>query len=245
LTSVGFIDLRWHRHGESEREGFRGLERHETYVDTPDLPHVLVVEATRGAATPDDDDARDTLALVDREFLADVRPLSWRIDPARSVIVARLPLRGPLAPLVREHVVRAAWVGGAAWFFPEARETATAEIGIGARHLLVDEPMQRVFYGLRVLPERLRRSIARRLLGPRFLDTGGDDPRITANVARWEPGGRAHVLAELQIAKRRVPLALPVDLRPDGDGWRASASLQLACAELGLPRWRWAGLLAD
>jgi predicted SAM-dependent methyltransferase len=48
LAACGFDDLRWHRHGESRRELFRGLERHETYPDEPDLPHVLVVEATRG-----------------------------------------------------------------------------------------------------------------------------------------------------------------------------------------------------
>ncbi len=52
LTAIGFTDLRWYRHGESDDATFRGLERHETYLDTNDLPHVLIVEARRGQVQP-------------------------------------------------------------------------------------------------------------------------------------------------------------------------------------------------
>lgn len=48
LEACGFEDLRWPLRGESDREELRGLERHEVYEDRPDLPHVLVVDATRG-----------------------------------------------------------------------------------------------------------------------------------------------------------------------------------------------------
>src|SRR5262249_53548833 len=50
LVACGFVDLAWPRYGESGREVFRGLERHETYPDAPELPHVLIVEAVRGEA---------------------------------------------------------------------------------------------------------------------------------------------------------------------------------------------------
>lgn len=53
LAACGFVALRWHRHGESERAQLRALERHETYPDTPELPHVLVVEATKGEQQPE------------------------------------------------------------------------------------------------------------------------------------------------------------------------------------------------
>lgn len=52
LEACGFDDLAWCRWGESEHEVFRGVERHETYDDAPELPHVLVVEAARGEARP-------------------------------------------------------------------------------------------------------------------------------------------------------------------------------------------------
>lgn len=68
LVACGLRDLAWCRYGESEREAFRGLERHETYQDRPDLPHVLIVEAEKGEI-----DQRALAAfngLLEREFLS-------------------------------------------------------------------------------------------------------------------------------------------------------------------------------
>ena len=56
------------RYGESAREVFRGLERHDTYEDRPDLPHVLIVEAEKGDADPAALAAFN--ALLEREFLS-------------------------------------------------------------------------------------------------------------------------------------------------------------------------------
>lgn len=67
LAACGFTDLRWHRHGESDRALFRALERHETYADAPDLPHVLVVEATKGEPAPAA--LAELRGLLQREFL--------------------------------------------------------------------------------------------------------------------------------------------------------------------------------
>ena len=53
LTACGFEDIRWESYGQSERKFLRNLERHETYQDDPSLPHILVVEATRGPARPE------------------------------------------------------------------------------------------------------------------------------------------------------------------------------------------------
>ena len=46
LRDVGFATVTWCRYGESGHDELRGIERHETWVDTPELPHVLVVEAS-------------------------------------------------------------------------------------------------------------------------------------------------------------------------------------------------------
>jgi predicted SAM-dependent methyltransferase len=51
LRSAGFAETVFRTYGESDRAELRGLERHETWVDTPELPHVLIVEAT-GTAPP-------------------------------------------------------------------------------------------------------------------------------------------------------------------------------------------------
>lgn len=54
LLAAGFTDLSWHGYGESSDPRFRGLEQHETYPDTRDLPHVLVVEGRKGEACPEE-----------------------------------------------------------------------------------------------------------------------------------------------------------------------------------------------
>jgi len=51
LGAVGFDRVERCAYGKSDRPEFAGLERHETWEDTPDLPHVLIVEAS-GTAAP-------------------------------------------------------------------------------------------------------------------------------------------------------------------------------------------------
>lgn len=68
LESCGFAHLEWCRYRESRHELFRGIERHETWEETPELPHVLIVEAVRGPERPDRLAAlRERIA---RDFLA-------------------------------------------------------------------------------------------------------------------------------------------------------------------------------
>jgi predicted SAM-dependent methyltransferase len=50
LEACGFTGIQWLSYGESEDPSLRGLERHETYGDRPGTPHILVVEAAKGAS---------------------------------------------------------------------------------------------------------------------------------------------------------------------------------------------------
>ncbi len=51
IREAGFAEVRFVEYGRSTHPELRGLERHERSLDTPALPHVLVVEAS-GALTP-------------------------------------------------------------------------------------------------------------------------------------------------------------------------------------------------
>ncbi|HXM78954.1 MAG TPA: hypothetical protein VOA00_06965 [Thermoanaerobaculia bacterium] len=51
LRASGFDSVRFERYGESEVSELRGLERHQTWEDTPELPHVIIAEAF-GRAVP-------------------------------------------------------------------------------------------------------------------------------------------------------------------------------------------------
>ena len=53
LAACGFSPVRFCRYGESELAVFQGLERHETYHDVPDLPHVIIAEAAKAAPQPE------------------------------------------------------------------------------------------------------------------------------------------------------------------------------------------------
>ncbi|HYR46411.1 MAG TPA: hypothetical protein VER78_05345 [Thermoanaerobaculia bacterium] len=46
LKACGFAAAVFCRYGQSEVAGLRGIERHRTWEDTPEMPHVLIVEAS-------------------------------------------------------------------------------------------------------------------------------------------------------------------------------------------------------
>jgi predicted SAM-dependent methyltransferase len=71
LGAAGFTDLEWCRYRESRHELFRRIERHEAYQDSDELPHVLIVEATRGPERPERLAA--LRARVERDFLAHMK----------------------------------------------------------------------------------------------------------------------------------------------------------------------------
>jgi predicted SAM-dependent methyltransferase len=71
VAACGFPDPRFERYGESPDPALRGLEQHERYPDSPDVPHVLVVEAERGEPAPRRLEA--FLAFAREHFLSHLR----------------------------------------------------------------------------------------------------------------------------------------------------------------------------
>ena len=53
LAACGYDPVRWCRYGESHLAIFQGIERHETYEDAPELPHVIIAEARKAAPQPE------------------------------------------------------------------------------------------------------------------------------------------------------------------------------------------------
>ena len=61
LSSAGFETVTFHRYGESDRPELSNLERHETWEDTLELPHVLIAQASgRAARSPFPEDLMKT-----------------------------------------------------------------------------------------------------------------------------------------------------------------------------------------
>lgn len=53
LVACGFSDIRWESYGTSRRDFLNNLESHEPCTDSPGLPHVLVVEASKSRMQQD------------------------------------------------------------------------------------------------------------------------------------------------------------------------------------------------
>ncbi|MFL6236374.1 MAG: class I SAM-dependent methyltransferase [Thermoanaerobaculia bacterium] len=67
LAACGFEAVRWCHRGESELPFFHDLERHDTYEDSEEMPHILIVEARKGEPRPDR--LRELRAAVQAGFL--------------------------------------------------------------------------------------------------------------------------------------------------------------------------------
>lgn len=67
LLACGFDTVRWCRYGVSELPFFQGIEKHETYADSDELQHVLIVEARKGPLRPERYAALRT--QIEKEFL--------------------------------------------------------------------------------------------------------------------------------------------------------------------------------
>ena len=53
LHACGFSPVRWCTYGHSDLPVFQGIERHDTYIDTATLPHVIIAEAAKGEPQPE------------------------------------------------------------------------------------------------------------------------------------------------------------------------------------------------
>jgi hypothetical protein len=50
LKSCGYATVRFQLYGKSDVPEFSGIEKHEIWQDTPEMPHVLIAEASGEAA---------------------------------------------------------------------------------------------------------------------------------------------------------------------------------------------------
>jgi hypothetical protein len=66
LRNAGFAEVHQLSYGQSDIPELAGLERHQTYPDSPGLPHVIVVEA-RGRATPAVIEGAEMIAEYERD----------------------------------------------------------------------------------------------------------------------------------------------------------------------------------
>ncbi len=91
LRMAGFSTITEAAYGESRHAELRGLERHERYVDSPETPHVVILEAAGRSDTP-----RSTLSARKEEVGTAWRALGveGRCKRVRRPRALRTDLRG-------------------------------------------------------------------------------------------------------------------------------------------------------
>jgi predicted SAM-dependent methyltransferase len=70
LQRAGFADVTFHRYHESEHDALRGIEGHTPYPDTPEIPHVLIAEATGIREIVNDPEIDREIAEYERDLAA-------------------------------------------------------------------------------------------------------------------------------------------------------------------------------
>ena len=67
LVCSGFDRIESQSYGQSRHDFLRGIESHEAYEDTPEFPHVIILEAVKSCARPDR--MADFKAVIHEQFL--------------------------------------------------------------------------------------------------------------------------------------------------------------------------------
>jgi predicted SAM-dependent methyltransferase len=70
LQRAGFSDVTFCRYHESQHEELRGIEGHTPYPDTPEIPHVLIAEATGIRTLGNDPEIDREIAEYERDLAA-------------------------------------------------------------------------------------------------------------------------------------------------------------------------------
>ncbi len=70
LQRAGFADVAFCRYHESEHEALRGIEGHMPYPDTPEIPHVLIAEASGIRELANDPEIDREIAEYERDLAA-------------------------------------------------------------------------------------------------------------------------------------------------------------------------------
>ena len=238
LAACGFERVAWRGHGESGEPFLRELERHERYPDTEELPHVLVVEARRGAVRPE---AFAALRARLEPVLGKARPIAHRVDEERSRALVRVPTAGALGRMLREHVAVVP-LRGHLRLVPEAPEDGELALATVLPRLELDGRAPRRRLGLPRVPERVRWRLEERLVGAaRRSHEPHLDASLRGRVATVRDPRHLVFHGALGWRDRSVPVRLELELEIDGDRCRARGELTVPLGGLGLGPWRLAG----
>jgi polyisoprenoid-binding protein YceI len=158
----------------------------------------------------------------------------YRFVREQSELVVRVFAAGPAAVLAHDHVVRAMRWDGTLDVTRDPVALA-AEIRVDATALEVDDPEVRKRHGLDgVLSDEQRAEVRASMLGSEQLDVARY-PEIVFRAAEIERiGDGFRIAGDLTLHGVTRRIAVPLQVREDGDALRATGSVRFEQSEFGI-----------
>src|ERR1043165_912860 len=143
---------------------------------------------------------------------ARAEPMTYRIDPERSEVVAITRPAGLGAGFSHHHVLEAKGLEGQLVHDPAAPERSSIEISAPTARLVTDDPAAVARHGHKAaLSEEDRRKVAQTVQSPEQLD-GAKFPKLAfkSTSVRALPGGKLELAGQLTIRGVSREVKLPV-----------------------------------
>lgn len=175
------------------------------------------------------------LVLVLASAAAQAEPVTYRIDPDKSEVVAITKPAGVGAGLSHHHVIEAKGLEGQIVHDPAAPEKSSVEISAPTARLVNDDPAAAKRHGLEPkLSEDDRKKVGGTIQSPEQLD-GAKFSKLTfkSTAVRALPGGKLEVTGQLSIRGVSKEVKLPVTLSTSDGTLRGEGKLGITHTQFG------------
>ncbi|HYV50162.1 MAG TPA: YceI family protein [Myxococcaceae bacterium] len=166
---------------------------------------------------------------------ARAEPVTYRIDPDKSEVVAITRPSGVGAGLSHHHVIEAKGLEGQIVHDAAAPEKSSVEISAPTNKLVNDDPATLKRHGLEAkLSADDRKKVGESIQSAEQLD-GAKVPRLTfkSTAVRALPGGKLEVVGQLSIRGVTKEVKLPVTLTASDGSLRGEGKLEITHAQFG------------
>jgi len=166
--------------------------------------------------------------------LAAAAPVTYRIDPDQSELLALLEPAGLLSGLSHPHVIAARGATGEVIHDAEAPERDRVTVEARADRLENDDPALRARLGMKPFGDGDRKKVAEALRAPDQLDTAQHQwIRFTSTAVRRLADGRLEVAGKLELRGVSAEVTIPVTVVVREGVLRGEGTLRITHGQFG------------
>jgi polyisoprenoid-binding protein YceI len=166
----------------------------------------------------------------------DATTRTWRIDPARSSVVIQVFKDGVAARFAHDHVVAAHQFAGTITGVAGDPTTARVEVTAQTASFVNDEPALRAQFKLPLeVSEGDRKTIEASMKGPEVLDVAHFPTVSFRSTSVERSGGALTLKGALTLHGVTRTVAMPLDVKVDGDVVDGRASFRVKTSDYGMP----------